>query len=177
MVIFSARQDPWYFLQTHIKINHCQSQAKNGTLKYLSYTASETMMVFILQGILQTKSNKMMIDNANIATTCLYTIWWLVERPFSQKYAKIVNSWGLATQINICMLSILLWLLDHKELIGEIHCCISLRNIASTRHFQPLSEKDDEVLLSDCAMFCSARLWRVPLARFTHGKLVDTSVV
>ena len=39
-------------------------------------------------------------------------------------------------------------------------------NVASARHFQPPSEEDDEVLLSDCAMFCSARLWCAPLARF-----------
>ena len=31
-----------------------------------------------------------------------------------------------------------------------------VENVASVRHFQPLLEEGDEVLLSDCAMFCRA---------------------
>ena len=47
----------------------------------------------------------------------------------------------------------------YKEPIGGKSLLHFLENIASAQHFQPLLEEDDEVLQSDCAMFCSVRLW------------------
>ena len=49
-----------------------------------------------------------------------------------------------------------------------------VENVASAQHFQPLSEEDDEVLLSDCAMLLAFGecLWHA-----LHAKLVDTSLV
>ena len=77
--------------------------------------------------------------------------------PFSQKCAQIGNSWGPATELDICA-TYLLRLLNHKQSIGRKSLLHFVENGASTRHIQLLSEEDDEVLLSDCDMFCSARL-------------------
>ena len=63
---------------------------------------------------------------------------------------------------------ILLCLLNHRESKGRESFLHFVRNGARARHFQPFSDEEDGVLLSDCcAMSCRYRLWWVPLARFT----------
>ena len=84
-------------------------------------------------------------------------ILWLVEMPISQKCAKIVNSWVPAT-LDICV--VYLAITSKPQGINRGKSLLHfVENVASARHFQPLSEEDVEVLLSDCARLCSACLW------------------
>ena len=89
---------------------------------------------------------------------CVYIYLVAGKMPFSQKCAKIVNSWGPATHLDMCV--IYLTMTSKPQGINRGKGIVAfVENVASARHFQPLSEKDGEVLLSDSAMFCSARLW------------------
>ena len=80
--------------------------------------------------------------------------------PFSQKCVKIASIPGPVTQLDKCVISLSMMSKPQGINWGE-SLLRFVENGASARHFQPLSEEDDKLLLllSDCAMFCSAHLW------------------
>ena len=81
------------------------------------------------------------------------------QNVFSQKCAKVVNSWGPLHNFTSAS-CILICLLNHRESRGRESLLHFVANVARARHFQPLSDEEDGVLLSDsCAMSCRYRLW------------------
>lgn len=97
-------------------------------------------------------------------------IWRLVEMSLSQKCAKIVNSWGPPYKTwYICVCVICLAMTSTPQEINRGKISVAFRwELRYRAAFSTNLKEDDEVLAFDFAMFCSARLWWVPLAPFTR---------
>ena len=81
------------------------------------------------------------------------------QNVFSQKCLKVVIA-GSPLHNSTSATCILLCLLNHRESKGEDSLLHFVENVASARHFQPLSDEENDVLLPDsCAISCSDRLW------------------
>ena len=84
------------------------------------------------------------------------------QNVFSQKCEKVIKSYIAGGPLhNFTAAScILLCLLNHRDSREGESLLHFVANVASALHFQPLSDEEDGVLLSDsCAMSCRYRLW------------------